>query len=106
MRGLINKINNKITISNRSLDEDIAECDKILYRGSTAVLKSLKLNKKLFYLDNNDNLNINPLHNYPNTFCNIKNINDLKKSNTSIDNFAYTKYFNSKENFSKILELL
>lgn len=60
---IFKKTPDNIYLSERDLDDDIQNCDSVLYRGSTAVLKAINAGlKPIYYQQSADELSIDPIY--------------------------------------------
>ncbi len=111
-----NTLPNNVKLSNATLNEDINECNFVLYRGTTSVINCIMNGLRPIYLKDKNNFNIDPLHeindykfivyksedtiNLLNSFTDFNNIN-LDENNLLINHAS--KLF-SPLNISKLLE--
>lgn len=83
-----------IKLSSSTLNEDIIESNFVLYRGSTAVINCVMNGLRPIYLIDNDNFNIDPLHEINEHKHIVKNISDtinILSSFTNIENLNLDK---------------
>lgn len=89
-----NLLPNNIKLSNSTLNEDIIESNFVLYRGTTAVINCVMNGLRPIYLIDNDNFNIDPLHEINEHKHIVKNISDtinILSSFTNIENLNLDK---------------
>lgn len=103
-----NNKNNKIYYSFDKINEQIINADYVLYRGSSAILMPLLLNKRIIYLDDEKGFYINPLHQNANSIESINNPNHLYKITISQNkvNYDFTHEYIEKPKIQKILTFL
>ena len=83
-----------IKLSSTTLNEDIIESNFVLYRGTTAVINCVMNGLRPIYLIDNDNFNIDPLHEINEHKHIVKNISDtinILSSFTNIENLNLDK---------------
>jgi hypothetical protein len=86
----LKNIPQNVILSNLQLEQDINNSKWCLYRGSTAVFKSISAGLRPIYLNNNEDSSIDPLF-------------DMKKKNlNSIDDFIDLINFDISDNFKNL----
>jgi len=64
-KGFFKEIPDNVSFSNQDLEDDIKECDSVLYRGSTAVINAISSGlKPIYYKKSPEELNIDPIYQY------------------------------------------
>jgi len=61
--SIFKNLPDNITLSEANLEDDINQCDSVLYRGSTAVVNAINVGlKPIYYRKSADELSIDPIY--------------------------------------------
>ena len=99
---IFNHLPNNITLSGQKLNADIAKCDSVLYRGSTAVVNAINAGlKPIYYQTHKDEMSIDPIYQHNEGKFMVNQISDFKdaletpinlQTQTLLANFAQDFY--------------
>ncbi len=98
---LFNDLSDNITLSQQTLEQDIEQCDSVLYRGSTAVVNAINSGlTPIYYQQFNDELSIDPIYQQKAGKFIVKNQDELQKALTqNIDTDTQQKRQNFAQQF-------
>ena len=95
----LQKLPNNIQLSTNPIENDIAKCKWVLYRGSSAIFKAISYGLRPIYLENFNEISIDPLFRLDFFKKNISNPDELI---SLIESDIKNNFINQKSNLDKI----